>query len=180
MSFGDFLKEERKKKGLTMRELERRTGISQAYISQIESGKRNAPKPDLLRKLSKGLDVEYLQLLHEAGYTKDAKPSELLTLIFEDDERKPQKGYDIALEMLKTKEAAPKEINLVDLTNYIFVGTPVYTDKRLLTEHESLVVMSVIGRLVNKLNGDKFYDNKTEIEKIYSDISKAIKGDKTT
>ncbi|GAB3797512.1 helix-turn-helix domain-containing protein [Virgibacillus kimchii] len=68
MTFGEFIKEKRTEKGLTMRELERRTGISQAYISQIESGKRNVPKPELIKKISNGLDVDYLDLLQKAGY----------------------------------------------------------------------------------------------------------------
>lgn len=68
LSFGELLRSERRKKGLTMRELERRTGISQAYISQLESGKRNAPKPDMIKKLSDGIDVSYLYLLEKTGY----------------------------------------------------------------------------------------------------------------
>ena len=72
MEFGEFLKDIRKKdKKMTMRELERRSGISQAYISQIENGKRQIPKPITLEKLAKGLNVPYEDLMIAAGYMEE-------------------------------------------------------------------------------------------------------------
>lgn len=68
MSFGDFIKAKREEKGLKMREVERKTGISQAYLSQIESGKRSTPKPDIIKKLAEGLVEDYSYLMYKAGY----------------------------------------------------------------------------------------------------------------
>lgn len=68
MNFGNFIKSMREKKGLKMREVERRSGISQAYISQIENGKRSVPKPEIIKKLAKGLDEDYSYLMYQAGY----------------------------------------------------------------------------------------------------------------
>jgi transcriptional regulator with XRE-family HTH domain len=68
MEFGSFLKELRIKQGLSMRELSRRSGISQAYISQIEMGKKGVPSPEQLLKLAPHLDVNYMELMKAAGY----------------------------------------------------------------------------------------------------------------
>lgn len=67
MEFGNFLKEIRIKQGLSMRELERRSKVSQAYISQIEKGERH-PKPEIIFKLAKPLDISYVKLMNAAGY----------------------------------------------------------------------------------------------------------------
>jgi transcriptional regulator with XRE-family HTH domain len=68
MDFGRYLKELRIIRGLSMRELSRRSGISQAYISQIESGERGTPKPEVIFKLYPHLDVSYNKLMNAAGY----------------------------------------------------------------------------------------------------------------
>ena len=47
----EFLKEKRKELNLTLREIEEKTGVSNAYISQIERYKRK-PSLDILIKLS--------------------------------------------------------------------------------------------------------------------------------
>lgn len=66
--FGQYLKSLRKAKGLTLVGLAEISGVSNPYISQIENGKF-LPTPDTLKKLSKGLDVEYLELMQIAGFT---------------------------------------------------------------------------------------------------------------
>ena len=42
-NYGEFLKSARKAKRLTLREVEQKTGISNAYLSQLESGKVKQP-----------------------------------------------------------------------------------------------------------------------------------------
>ncbi len=56
MDFYDQLKDMRKMKGFTIRELADRSGVSAAYISQLENGNRGVPSPDVLMKLS---EAEY-------------------------------------------------------------------------------------------------------------------------
>jgi len=70
--FGDYIRNLRKERKMGVRELERRSGISQAYISQIETGKRDTPKPIMINKLSKGLDVSYIELMIKAKYVMEA------------------------------------------------------------------------------------------------------------
>ncbi|EGL16869.1 MULTISPECIES: helix-turn-helix transcriptional regulator [Paenibacillus] len=68
MYFYDKLKDLRKLKGYTIRELADRSGVSAAYISQLENGNRNIPSPDVLMKLSEGLNIPYAELMKIAGY----------------------------------------------------------------------------------------------------------------
>lgn len=41
IAYGDFIRKAREGKGLSQRDLAEQLGITQAYYSQIESGKRN-------------------------------------------------------------------------------------------------------------------------------------------
>ncbi len=68
MDFYDQLRDMRKLKGFTIRELADRSGVSAAYISQLENGNRGVPSPDVLMKLSEGLNIPYTELMQIAGY----------------------------------------------------------------------------------------------------------------
>jgi len=68
MYFYSKLKDMRKLKGFTIRELADRSGVSAAYISQLENGNRGIPSPDVLMKLSEGLNYSYAELMEIAGY----------------------------------------------------------------------------------------------------------------
>jgi transcriptional regulator with XRE-family HTH domain len=66
---GAVLAEARARKGLSLRQVEAATGISNAYLSQLEGGRRvKEPSPLLLHKLSQLYDVSYGELLQAAGY----------------------------------------------------------------------------------------------------------------
>ncbi|MEW9698567.1 helix-turn-helix domain-containing protein [Paenibacillus sp. SI8] len=73
MYFYDKLKDMRKLKGFTIRELADRSGVSAAYISQLENGNRGVPSPDVLMKLSEGLNTSYSELMEIAGYLESAQ-----------------------------------------------------------------------------------------------------------
>lgn len=73
MLFYEQLKGIRKQRGFTIREVAGRSGVSAAYISQLENGQRGTPSPDILQKLSEGLESSYAQLMQIAGYL-DAEP----------------------------------------------------------------------------------------------------------
>lgn len=66
--FGKYIKKLREEKGYSIRELEKHSGVSNAYLSQIENGKRGIPKPEILKKLYGPLDVDYDTLMEKAGY----------------------------------------------------------------------------------------------------------------
>lgn len=69
--FGDYIRKLRKKRKLTIRQLDLYSGVSHSYISQIERGIRGIPKPDILKKLSGPLNVDYADLMKAAGYIED-------------------------------------------------------------------------------------------------------------
>ncbi|GED55438.1 XRE family transcriptional regulator [Brevibacillus borstelensis] len=71
MDFGKYIKQLRESRALSVRELARRSGVSFAHISQIESGQRGIPKPETIKKLADGLNWEFDDLMHNAGYHKE-------------------------------------------------------------------------------------------------------------
>ncbi|MDO7485486.1 helix-turn-helix transcriptional regulator [Peribacillus frigoritolerans] len=67
--FGQFIKRLRIDKSLSTHRLAELSGVSQSYISHLESGrKKNAPSAEIIKKLSENLDVSYIELMVAAGY----------------------------------------------------------------------------------------------------------------
>mgnify|MGYP001600511134 CR=1 FL=1 len=62
------LKQLREIRGYSLRQVEKATGVSNAYLSQLECGNAAKPSPDKLARLSKFYDVPYEQLMELAGY----------------------------------------------------------------------------------------------------------------
>src|SRR5439155_27212512 len=63
-----FLRSARERKGLTLRAVEQATEVSNAYLSQLESGKIKHPSPIVLHKLSQLYGVSYADAMRFAGY----------------------------------------------------------------------------------------------------------------
>lgn len=66
--FGEYMKGIRKFAGLTLAELGEMVNLSHSYLSQIETGKKSIPSPDVLRKLADALGVTYQELMVKAGH----------------------------------------------------------------------------------------------------------------
>ncbi|OGX43941.1 MAG: hypothetical protein A3G38_03490 [Omnitrophica WOR_2 bacterium RIFCSPLOWO2_12_FULL_51_8] len=67
--FGQFLKLLREKKGVSLLDVEKATGMSNAYLSQLETGaRRRLPPPDRLKLLANYYNVSVKELLAMAGY----------------------------------------------------------------------------------------------------------------
>lgn len=66
----DELKTLRTIRKLSLREVEENTGISNAYLSQLERGEAGNPSPDKLQKLAKCYGVPYEHLMKAAGYLR--------------------------------------------------------------------------------------------------------------
>ncbi len=60
MGFGGYLRQKREERELTLLEVAERLGISIAYLSRIERERENAPKDELIQKISTvlGLDAD--------------------------------------------------------------------------------------------------------------------------
>lgn len=64
MSIGKKLREIRRSKGFTMKELSKKSKVSQSYISDLENEKNNKPSIDILNKLAKALEVPITDLFN--------------------------------------------------------------------------------------------------------------------
>jgi len=67
--FGRYLKYLREKNKLSLKDVEKATGIANAYISQLETGaRRRLPAPDRLRQIAGCYNVSLQEMLVKAGY----------------------------------------------------------------------------------------------------------------
>jgi transcriptional regulator with XRE-family HTH domain len=69
-SLGEGLKMARDLRKLSLREVEEATGISNAYLSQLENDKIKKPSPHFLHRLAALYDIGYELLMEAAGYVK--------------------------------------------------------------------------------------------------------------
>lgn len=74
-TLGQVLKEEREKRRLSLREVEGRTGIRNAHLSQIENGTIVQPEMAMLWELASLYGLDYTRLLRLAGYAKGPETS---------------------------------------------------------------------------------------------------------
>ena len=65
---GDLLQKERQKRQLTLRDVERKTGIHNAHLSQIEKGAITRPAPNILFTLAALYDLRYEHQMKLAGH----------------------------------------------------------------------------------------------------------------
>lgn len=65
---GEILRKRRLEAGMTLREVEKKTSISNAYLSQLENHKITQPSPAILKKLADVYDASYNRLMEVAGY----------------------------------------------------------------------------------------------------------------
>jgi transcriptional regulator with XRE-family HTH domain len=68
MKLGSLIKDARKRAGLSQREVERRTGISNGYLSLLETGGARNPSPQVLNKLAQLYGASYELLMELAGH----------------------------------------------------------------------------------------------------------------
>lgn len=67
-TLGQFLRNAREARQLSLRDVERDAGVSNAYLSQLESGRIKAPSPNVLHKLTELYRVAYDVAMELAGY----------------------------------------------------------------------------------------------------------------
>lgn len=69
-ALGQRLAQARAKKGWSLREAERRTGIHNAHLSQIETGGIERPAPNVLWALAEIYGLDLQELLRLAGHVE--------------------------------------------------------------------------------------------------------------
>jgi len=89
--FGKYLKELREKKHVTLKQVEEVTGLSNAYISQLETGtRRRLASADKLKALANYFNVAIKELLEKAGYVDSGEIEETF-------EQKIEKAFEHAI-----------------------------------------------------------------------------------
>jgi transcriptional regulator with XRE-family HTH domain len=78
---GVALRQMRLARGLTLRDVEKAAGVSNAYLSQIETGKIEKPSPNILYNLAELYGASYDALMELAGYVsrRDNEKPRVLT-----------------------------------------------------------------------------------------------------
>jgi len=86
---GNKLRQIRQLRGLSLRKVEAQTGISNAYLSQLERGDAKNPSPKKLKSLAECYDVEYAELLRYAGYLPNDDSSHISLIATSEPVRTP-------------------------------------------------------------------------------------------
>lgn len=78
VALGNYLRSVRQSLGLTLRGVEEATAqeISNAYLSQLETGKIAKPSPQMLYSLAGVYGISYENLMERAGYLGPARTNE--------------------------------------------------------------------------------------------------------
>ena len=87
--FSRFLKEKRRLRGITVREMAEKSGLSAGYYSDIESGRRNPPNREILDNMIAALnlpDGDKVIFYDLAGKARSEAPSDLSEYINEYEE----------------------------------------------------------------------------------------------
>ncbi|MCA1605051.1 MAG: helix-turn-helix domain-containing protein [Acidobacteria bacterium] len=67
--FGEFIRQLREKRRLSVRELASKSGIDSGGLTRLEHGRILAPRPDKLKALATALEVPLADMFAMAGYT---------------------------------------------------------------------------------------------------------------
>lgn len=67
-SLGETLREARNARSWTLRQAEENTGVSNAFLSQLEGAKIKQPSPTILHKLCETYNLSYALVLEYAGH----------------------------------------------------------------------------------------------------------------
>jgi HTH-type transcriptional regulator, competence development regulator len=124
MEFGQYVKEIRKTKGLSLREAAKRSGVSHPYLSQLENGKNDKPSLEIINKLAKGLGVNNGDLILAAGHVDD--PFDFV-----------EQQHKLHLEQIKNS----------DIGYLLNVKEEVYFNKKLLTKEQRKLAIRVLAAL---------------------------------
>jgi len=80
-TFGDYLRKLREEKSISQRGLARRLGISAPYLNDIEKGKRNAPRNDILILICRTLEADPDTFFDLAGSSRNSIPADIEGMI---------------------------------------------------------------------------------------------------
>lgn len=161
MNIGEKIKELRKERNMSARELARRSGISQGYLSQLETGKNSNPTNEVLNKIAKGLNIPNGTLLLMAGYVQD--PFDYMNMTEEDQEHfiKQQEKRDFKTWNIQQYQER-FHVQIEDFLND--ERKSFYIDGHKLTHEEIKMLITLYG------GKEKDYPTDKQLEKEYEKI----------
>lgn len=74
--FGEYVRQLRNRKNLSLRDVEAEVGISASHLSQIERGEKNPPKPEMLRRLARLYEESMNAMFVAAGLQEADSPED--------------------------------------------------------------------------------------------------------
>ena len=105
IKFGEIIKAKREEKGHSLMDLAKVVGISAGYLSQLENGRKDNPKLEIVLKIIKALEIDIDMLLGLDGANESIRMPSLLKLIVAKD-----RNYKV----LEDKEVLKKLCNIID------------------------------------------------------------------
>lgn len=109
---GEFLRAERDKKGLTIKELGKLTGVSISFISQIETGKR-VPSDLVCEKLAAVLNIDPGELIRRKGKIYVVEKEIIKEVIVEKEPLTPDSSINKFARTLYEADLKPHELDYV-------------------------------------------------------------------
>lgn len=108
-SLGEYIREQRQRAKISVRQLADAAGVSNPYLSQIERGLRK-PSAEILQQIAKGLRISAEVLYVQAGILEDREADTDVQAAVRADllltERQKQVLLDIYVSFVKENEAA--------------------------------------------------------------------------
>jgi transcriptional regulator with XRE-family HTH domain len=108
-TLGEELKGHRESQGLSLRVIEEKTGISNAYLSQLENNKIKKPSANVLHKLADVYNLEFNYLLSKAGIleNKSEESKSFSEYVFSKDNLTPEEEEELFkyLKFLRLKKS---------------------------------------------------------------------------
>lgn len=148
--FGNYIKNIRESKNMTLNQVALYAEISAAQLSRIETGKRGTPKPQTIEKIARALKVDYNELMSIAGYIEtDSSVDHLSEEVNSNPKLTEKDERDIGKRMAKIREDLIEGISDDDKTALSFMGEPM-SEESIESLLEALEHAERLATLANK------------------------------
>ncbi len=105
IKFGQYLHKLRTERNWSLRDIQEKTKgeVSNAYLSQLESGKKNVPTLKVIQRIADAFELPIEVFLNEAGYASpNIAAKKEASVIFRGYEQLSPKGRKVMSDMLKS------------------------------------------------------------------------------
>ncbi|WP_312505466.1 helix-turn-helix transcriptional regulator [Lysinibacillus sp.] len=148
--FGNYIKNIRESKNMTLNQVALYAEISAAQLSRIETGKRGTPKPQTIERIARALKVDYNELMSIAGYIEtDSSIDHLSEEVNSNPKLTEKDERDIGKRMAKIREDLIEGISDDDKTALSFMGEPM-SEEAIESLLEALEHAERLATLANK------------------------------